>query len=146
MEVLHEGKPRGDVEITPERRKLTQLSDPTQQLQAFRWEVVRPGVMLNLTSPNQVQLHELNDVTSSWESKLKDQIRLLNDVTSSLESKLKDQQPKDPNAALSKRLDDLDAEIKKLRKALEELGGASKATAELNQAIELLKKLSADKK
>ncbi len=146
VEVLHEGKPRGDVEITPERRKLTQLSDPTQQLQAFRWEVVRPGVMLNLTSPNQVQLHELNDVTSSWESKLKDQIRLLNDVTSSLESKLKDQQPKDPNAALPKRLDDLDAEIKKLRKALEELGGASKATAELNQAIELLKKLSADKK
>ncbi len=63
-----------------------------------------------------------------------------------LADKPKDQQSKDPTAALSKRLDDLDAEIKKLRKALEELGGATRATKELNHAIELLKKLSAEKK
>jgi membrane-associated protease RseP (regulator of RpoE activity) len=127
LELLHEGKPRGDVEITPQRRKLTQLSDPTKTFHAYRWDVVRPGVMVNQTSPYQLQLHELN-------------------ALGPVEYTSKDQQPKDPNAALAKRLDDLDAEIKKLRKALEELDGASKATAELNQAIELLRKLSADKK
>ncbi len=146
VELLHEGKPRGDVEITPARRKWTQVSDPTQQLHAFRWDVVRPGVMFNTTAPNQVQFQELNNPTASLEGRLKDQLRLLNDVTASLESKFKEKQPKDPNAALSKRLDELDAEIKKLRKALEELGGAAKAREELNQAVELLKKLSAEKK
>jgi len=126
LELLHEGKPRGDVEITPQRRKLTQASDLAQQLQAVRWDVVRPGVVIQ-TNPYQLQLQELNALNFT-------------------QDRSKDKQPNDPNAALSKRLDDLDAEIKKLRKALVELGEASKATAELNQAIELLKKLSADKK
>jgi membrane-associated protease RseP (regulator of RpoE activity) len=127
LELLHEGKPRGDVEITPERRKLTQNSDPNKLLQAFRWDVVRPGVMLNQTSPLQFQFRDVMPLTG-------------------LESKSKDQQHTEANVALSKRLDDLDAEIKKLRKALEELGGAAKSTADLNRAIEFLKKLSAEKK
>jgi len=131
LELLHEGKPRGDVEVTPERRKSNQLSGSgsgsVDLSHVFLYDVVRPGVMLNQTGPYQLQLQDLNALNS-------------------LEVKSKDQRSKDPNAALSKRLDDLDAEIKKLRKALEELGGASKATAELNRAIEVLKKLSADKK
>jgi len=127
IELLHEGKPRGDVEITPARRKLTQNSDPNMQRHTFRWDVVRPGVMLNQISPYQVRLQELGGLTTLYD-------------------KSKDQQLTDPNATLSKRLDELDSEIKKLRKALAELGGASKATMELNQALELLKKLSAEKK
>jgi membrane-associated protease RseP (regulator of RpoE activity) len=127
LELLHEGKPRGGVEITPQRRKFIQRSDPTKPLHSFRWDFVRPGALLNQASPYQFQFRDLNDVINQ-------------------ESKLKDQLPKEPNAALSKRLDELDGEIKKLRKALEELGGASKSTEELNRVIELLKKLSADKK
>jgi membrane-associated protease RseP (regulator of RpoE activity) len=127
LELFHEGTPRKNVEITPERRKLTQLSDPNKQFHTFRWDVVRPGVVLNQTNPHEFVFRDLS-------------------ALSGLEDKSKDQQSKGPSAAIAKRLDDLDAEIKKLRKALEELGGASKATVELNRAIELLKKLSADKK
>jgi len=127
LDLLHEGTPRVGVGITPERRKSPQLTGSIIQPNLYSYDVVRPGVMLNQTGPYQLQLQDLKVLTSPYD-------------------KLKDQQLKDPNAALSKRLDDLDTEIKKLRKALEELGGASKATAELNQAIEVLKKLSADKK
>jgi membrane-associated protease RseP (regulator of RpoE activity) len=128
LELLREGKQLGDVQVVPERRKLPQAADLTSQLQTLRWDVVRPGVVLDLNNPQQFQLRELKDLTSK-------------------ERKTKVEESKDTNAALSKRLDDLDAEIKKLRKALEELGSASKAKADLNQAIEeLLKKLSADKK
>ncbi|MGO9462630.1 MAG: PDZ domain-containing protein [Isosphaeraceae bacterium] len=132
VEVLHEGKPRGDLQITPERRKLTQVSeltevnDWTKQFQTYRWNVVRPGVVVQ-TNPYQLQLQDLSALNFT-------------------QDRSKDNQSKDPTAALSKRLDDLDAEIKKLRKALEQIGGAPKAAAELNQIIELLKKRSADKK
>lgn len=151
VELLHEGKPRGDVEITPERPKMTSGVINVLPLTEYSWRgenvaFVRPGVVLDQTNPNQIQFLELNDLNSNVESKLKDQVQLLQDLARTLESKLKDQQAKDPNAALSKRLDDLDAEIKKLRKALEELSKAPKATEELQQAIELLKKQSADKK
>jgi membrane-associated protease RseP (regulator of RpoE activity) len=127
LALLREGKQLSDVQVVPERRKLTHASDPIKQLQTFRWNVVRPGVMLDYNNPKQFQFRELKDLTSA-------------------EVKVNDEPAKDTNAAISKRLDDLDAEIKKLRKALEELGGATKATEELNRAIELLKKLSADKK
>ncbi len=129
FELLHEGKPRGGVEITPDRRKMTEVSaDPTKQFQAlYRWNVVRPAALFNSNQPYQFWYRDAAPLTG-------------------LADKPKDQQSKDPTAALSKRLDDLDAEIKKLRKALEELGGATRATKELNHAIELLKKLSAEKK
>ena len=127
LEILHEGKPRGDVEITPERRKLTSMSVTNTQSPFYRWDVVRPGVMLKETGPLQFQFRELTPSTA-------------------LKGESMDQQSKESNAALAKRLDELDAEMKKLRKALEELGGAAKATTDLNRAIEYLKKLSAEKK
>jgi membrane-associated protease RseP (regulator of RpoE activity) len=127
LELLHEGRPRGDVELTPQRHRLTQVADPTKALHAYRWDVVRPGAVLNSNQPLQFQFRDLTPLTG-------------------LADKLKDPQTKDANAALAKRLDELDAEIKKLHKALEELSAASKVTQDLNRAIELLQKLSADKK
>jgi membrane-associated protease RseP (regulator of RpoE activity) len=124
VELLHEGKPREDVQVTPERRKSARITDANKQLHAYQWNFARPGVLLNQTNPYQVQLHEL----------------------STLKDRLNQQESKDANAALSERLNDLDAEIKKLRRALEELSRASKATANLNEAIEMLKKRSNDKR
>jgi membrane-associated protease RseP (regulator of RpoE activity) len=127
LELLHEGKPRGDVEITSQRRKPPGVPDPIKG-HTFRWDVVRPGVIVRETSPFQFQFQN-TPLTGLG-----------------LADKSNDQQSEHSNTALAKRLDELDAEIKKLRKALEELGGTAKATTELNRAIEVLKKLSADKK
>jgi membrane-associated protease RseP (regulator of RpoE activity) len=127
VELLHEGKPRGDVEITPQRRKLTQVWDATKHPRAFRWDVVRPGAFLNQNQPLQFQFRDLTPLTG-------------------LTGRVKDQQPKDQNAALAKRLEELEPEMSKLLRLLKELNGTLKTAEELNQALELLKKRSAEKK
>lgn len=129
LELLHEGKPRRGVEVTPELRKMIGVSvDFTKQAPFYRWNVIQPGAVLDLTKqPYQVQLQELGDLYNAFEKKPKEP------------------QPKDQTAALSKRLDEMQSELEKVLKALAEVNNTLKATEELKQAIELLKK-AADKK
>ncbi len=160
LELLHEGKPRGDLEVTPERRKAPPVAvgsaaDPTKLPQTFQWSVVRPGAVLNLTQPYQVQVQDIENLYTSLDIKSKEQqpkdsnaaiSKQLDDLASLLQSASKEKQSKEPNAALAKRLDEMHAEIEKLLKLMEEVNGALKANEDLKQAIELLKKQAAEKK
>jgi membrane-associated protease RseP (regulator of RpoE activity) len=125
VELMHEGTPRGGIEIIPERRTVRQLTVSLYRPNVFRYyNVVRPGAVVT-AEPRRAEEFR-------WE--------LHTDRPSHAEP------AKDSNTALSKRLDELDAEIKKIRKALEEVGKASKVSEDLIRAIELLKKLSTEKK
>jgi membrane-associated protease RseP (regulator of RpoE activity) len=106
VEVLREGS-RMRTEVTPRRRQPSQTFTARLHPSTFRWDVVRPGVVLHKNAA-------LSD--------LSDRVDLTLDQSNNLRWVY--QQPEADS--LTKRLDNVSAEIKELRKAIDELSKALK--------------------
>ena len=109
--VIREGKVHLSVEVTPERRKKTEVSVLTNQSMnaVFDFEVARPGGVFH---------------------RYKNAPYLVNPVRDDalvIGGHVNQKQPADASADVSKRLDALDAQLKHLVQAIEEL---SKVTRE----------------
>jgi len=121
-----------NVEVTPEQRKSTAL--PTRANPSASWYFVRPGAVLPQTIHAQENRADLL-------------YNLVNDTLTVTQPDAINRKPaEDANAAVSKRLDALDAEIKQLRKAVEAIGKAEKTIEELNKAAAALNKAIKDSK
>jgi membrane-associated protease RseP (regulator of RpoE activity) len=102
LEVIRGGKPQ-TIEVTPQRRQpaLVQYNIQYSNPQALSYTMVRPGFVVS-------------DRTSSAAYPAQAALALTAEAAAPKPSH-------DTNAALGKRLDDFDSEIKQLRKAIEEL-------------------------
>jgi hypothetical protein len=103
VEILREGS-RMTTEVTPRRRQSAQTFTARLHPSTLRWDVVRPGVVLHN-----------NAVLSDLTNQAVDQSNNLRWVY---------QQP--DADSLTKRLDNVSAEVKELRKAIDELSKALK--------------------
>jgi len=123
--------------VRPEQRKTAAVSQRYYN-RANSYYFVRPGAVLTEPSPTEGRntdwvVHALTDQ--------------MNNPNQALPYDARNQKPaQDTNAAVSKRLDALDAEIKQLRKAVEALGKAEKTIEELNKAAAALNKAIKDNK
>jgi serine protease Do len=102
LEVIREGKPQ-TIELTPQRRKPAQLR--VFENSPFYYQFVRPGAMIS------------TDRDGRWVA----EVTSLPAEKTETESPNFDQKSPMNATGASKRLDELDAEIKQLRKAIEEL-------------------------
>jgi membrane-associated protease RseP (regulator of RpoE activity) len=116
LHFIREGKKHWSVEVTPERRKTAEVnvSSPQQLYNAL--VVTRPGAVLSDTT----------DRGSHGENSFLFYDRLTDTLTATPIIQTDQKQPTDPGAGVSKRLDALDADIKQLRQAIEELSRATK--------------------
>jgi membrane-associated protease RseP (regulator of RpoE activity) len=115
LHFIREGKRHWSVEVTPERRKIAQLNPPSEQLYNALI-VTRPGaVVLDTTDPK-----------STTGSNFLFYDHLTDTLTMRPNGQTDPNQPADASAGVSKRLDALDADIKQLRQAIEELSRATK--------------------
>jgi membrane-associated protease RseP (regulator of RpoE activity) len=96
--LIREGKTQ-TYEVTPRRRKSDHVNVNVNDPRTFAFQVVRPGFVLS--SPN---------IVGEAGGALTTNFQIADP-----------KQPQDASAALAKRLDDFDAEIKQLRTAIEEL-------------------------
>jgi membrane-associated protease RseP (regulator of RpoE activity) len=111
------------VEITPEQRKST--AGPTPDIRGRNFYFVRPGAMMPDSSGNFYR----------WTRQAPTQ-----------PNQMGRKPAEDPGAAVSKRLDALDAEIKQLRKAVEGLKKTESIIEELNKVVESLNKAAKENK
>jgi len=119
--------------LTPAQRKTEAVASRDRPVQKYYF--VRPGAVQYETMPYQAQPAN-SAIFYDWTT---------NSVSNQANSK--NQKPaEDANAAVSKRLDALDAEIKQLRKAVEAIGKAEKTIEELNKAAAALNKAIKDSK
>jgi membrane-associated protease RseP (regulator of RpoE activity) len=133
LSLMREGKEIPDIEVTPKRRASQNfLVTVKQPEQWFRYDVTHPAFVLQ--EPLNYNFEIANQLSEPLLA-----AQLAQGDTS------KQKQAQDATAALSKRIDELDAEISKLRKALDEFGKAAKAMEELKKAAEELRK-AAEKK
>jgi membrane-associated protease RseP (regulator of RpoE activity) len=114
--IIRDGGLHLSAEVTPERRKATEATQPSEQLYNA-WFVNHPGAVLTeRIVPTQPQVYAytfaVNDATLS----------ALPPTNTQPSAK----QTTDAGADVSKRLDALDADIKQLRQAIEELSKATK--------------------
>jgi membrane-associated protease RseP (regulator of RpoE activity) len=117
LHFIREGKKHWSVEVTPERRKAAELDAAAQHLyQAL--VVTHPGAVVN---------DETDDSKLATKSEFlfydrsNDTISMTPNIQTDHPSR-----PADAAAGVSKRLDALDADIKQLRQAIEELSKATK--------------------
>ena len=109
--VIREGKVHLSVELTPERRKKTEVSFvPNQSINAvFDFQVAGPGGLLLRSEKAPFMVNPVRDLAFP------------------IGDPVNQKQPANASADVSKRLDALDAQLKQLVQAIEEL---SKATRE----------------
>jgi membrane-associated protease RseP (regulator of RpoE activity) len=123
------GNKNQNVTVTPEQRKPTAVSERDNLAKAYYF--VRPGAVL--TDPNFSQ-----EIYGDWYRNLANRP---NGPNQPVPYDPRFQRPApDASAAMSKRLDALDAEIKQLRKAVEALGNAERTIEELQKAAAALNK------
>jgi membrane-associated protease RseP (regulator of RpoE activity) len=119
------------LEVTPEVRKSAERTTRTNPARNFYF--YRPGaLMLDRYSPQTVNPGTLYE----WTTK----------VPGAAAGQKSQKQSGDAGAAVSKRLGDLDAEIKQLRKAVEGLRKTESIIDELNKAVEALNKAAKENK
>ena len=131
-----EGQKNWTVEVTPEQRKTPSVALEADSARSFYF--LRPGAVL--TEPAQAQEKRAADMVYALTADSS-----VNNLVTYYDA-LGQKPAEDANAAVAKRLDALDAEIKHLRKAVEEISKAEKIIAELNRAVEALNKATKDKK
>jgi len=135
LELIRAGQRKGPVSVTPARRKTTTVA--AQGNQAKFYYFLRPGAVLAETIPAQGQ--PANQGYSSVGNLWPDDSMWLQYPTTPKAAE-------DANAALVKKLDALDAEIKQLRKAVADLSKTEKIVEDLNKLVEALNKASKEKK
>jgi membrane-associated protease RseP (regulator of RpoE activity) len=115
LEVTPQRRPRGDVTIPP--------NTAIHQIRPYSMELVRPGVV-NQSAPYYVLQLDGSAVQPPGQ---------------------RQGQTADANAAITKRLDQLDAEIKQLHTLIENLGKAETTIRQLDKAVEALKEAAGKK-
>jgi S1-C subfamily serine protease len=116
LHFIREGKKHWSVEVTPERRKGAEGNVSSAQQMYNALIFTRPGAVVT----------ETTDPKSPNASKFWYYNRSNDTITMTPNNQADPKQPADAAAGVSKRLDALDADIKQLRQAIEELSKATK--------------------
>jgi C-terminal processing protease CtpA/Prc len=121
IEVIRQGD-RLTINVTPQRRKRSGLTWRVGQPNSFFFDVVRPGVVLS------EPLHSLQTLRNAVDPQGRPHpAEQLYEAATVLGNKDAEQKAlKETDEAVSKRLEDMAAQIKELRKAIEDLSKATK--------------------
>jgi membrane-associated protease RseP (regulator of RpoE activity) len=132
LALMREGQRKTAIELTPQRAESNvhfNFTYPTQG--AYSFDFLRPGVVENL--PSNYSL-EQGAMTFTNDHLLKMPYTLSPQPGKQGQGKAAEQ-----SAAISKRLDQLDAQIRELRKAIDDVARAEKTIRELSKGIEALR-------
>ncbi|HKI17709.1 MAG TPA: PDZ domain-containing protein [Isosphaeraceae bacterium] len=116
LHFIREGKKHWSVEVTPERRKTAEVNVSRAEQLYNALVVTRPGAVVTDTI----------DPKAEYGSNFFVFDRSNDAITMTPNNPTDPKQPADAAAGVSKRLDALDADIKQLRQAIEELSRATK--------------------